>query len=210
MDDGTFSTFHVSDRPHETFARGSVTLNPIGGGGGGGGVTMLPLVHRGQRRIIGLVYGNSTTAITIFKLRAVGSSASSADEVAKALQDRATAVAEFAFVEDISSTSWQFTDEDLERPSVKIQKIDDGYQEVLDSYNGSLARGAARVKGVVVPVGAEFCVRPVWSYPIDETVPRLEKLLFGSDKLLEGEDAAEVASREGVVAVDVFTHGELK
>ena len=58
--------------------------------------------------------------------------------------------------------------------------------------------------------GGKYEVRPVWSHPIDETVPRLEKLLFGSGELLKGEDAAEVASRAGVVAVDVFTHGELK
>ena len=58
--------------------------------------------------------------------------------------------------------------------------------------------------------GGKYEVRPVWSYPIDDQIPRLEKLLFGSGKLLKGDDVSEIAAREGVVAVDVFTHGELK
>lgn len=57
-------------------------------------------------------------------------------------------------------------------------------------------------------VGGEYEVRPELKTIPGDDVPRLAALYFGSGKNLKGE-IAEVEKREGVVKVNVYTHGEL-
>lgn len=56
--------------------------------------------------------------------------------------------------------------------------------------------------------GGEYEVRPVWTKIPNDDVLRLAALYFGSGEKLKGE-IAEVEKREGVVKVNVYTHGEL-
>jgi len=56
--------------------------------------------------------------------------------------------------------------------------------------------------------GGDYEVRPELKTIPGDDVPRLAALYFGSGKNLKGE-ISEVEKREGVVKVNVFTHGEL-
>ena len=62
-----------------------------------------------------------------------------------------------------------------------------------------LAEGAA---------GGEYEVRPALKKIPGDDVPRLAALYFGNGKSLSG-SIEDVEKRDGVVKVDVFTHGEL-